>query len=474
MYHSDYSTRPATAAELLEASKKLYVQTEFLKRHRVDPNAPRIFKTPSEEELEGMYQNADDFTVVDIRPSNGMMFCVASRPTKSGARQTEVLRNSVNSAFQPLHKPPPRPPKSEQLKMKLSAFQSDSNSRKENAPLPNYEELTLQRRKKAAESQKPRPQPPPRPSLMSSRDELQTRIESRPAPQPRRRQTTTFFGAIDTYPEMTQSTYIDRPSSQMVERSTSTTNLTKSTPDLTVDVSPATPSVTPTTQVDSSYLSNGTSSSQQTSARSINSPDSGASSWKPPVTAKLSKMIEMKKPPLQQTASLKPQDSAAKPPAIPSSSLRRSISSKAVDSKLPGTSVNLKVVDNDFEERVQRWERRRTVGNNLGIATITAAPGLTTSWMEMPSTQDVEELFDSQGVDPTLLAHSPPTPSSDIPSDFTSITAQKERQDSPDEETVLYSVTCTTQAPPERPVSLMEKNARVLRWIHGCSMATNC
>uniref|UniRef100_A0A1I7SGS5 Ras-associating domain-containing protein n=1 Tax=Bursaphelenchus xylophilus TaxID=6326 RepID=A0A1I7SGS5_BURXY len=118
MYHSDYSTRPATAAELLEASKKLYVQTEFLKRHRVDPNAPRIFKTPSEEELEGMYQNADDFTVVDIRPSNGMMFCVASRPTKSGARQTEVLRNSVNSAFQPLHKPPPRPPKSEQLKMK--------------------------------------------------------------------------------------------------------------------------------------------------------------------------------------------------------------------------------------------------------------------------------------------------------------------------------------------------------------------
>ncbi|CAD5221952.1 unnamed protein product [Bursaphelenchus okinawaensis] len=469
MYRIDPGLRPGrTAAELLEASKKLYVQTEFLKKHKVNPNAPRMFKTPSEEELEGTYQNSEDFTVVDIKPSHGVMFCIASRRNN----ESEVLRNSVNSAFRPLRQTPPRPPKSEKVLLTVDRMKLDQLSRKENTQLPNYGELTLKRIAKTTEYSN---NASPENGLMVTSNKAcidattaenftrKGHINSRPAPFPRRRQTTTIFVEAQM-PVMTQSTYIERSSIKTVERSTSTNNLTKSTPDLTVEISPPTPSVTPTTQIDSSYLSNGTSSSQQTSIRSINSPDSGASSWKPPITAKLTKMLEVKRP-LNQT----------RVPQVPRHGLpiKRSISASCRSQHIiTANSImgSLKATDPDFVERVQRWERQRTAANNhLAVATVDAAPAMTSSWME-PSKKDVEELFNSQGLEAALLSPQPSTSVSDIPSDFTSITAQKERF----EEEQLYAVTCTTQAPAERPVSLMEKNARVLRWIRGCTMATNC
>jgi hypothetical protein len=75
-----------------------------------------------------------------------------------------------------------------------------------------------------------RPIPPPRRSLLNAQfDKEQKKVP--PVAMPRRRQTTTYFG------DLTQSTYIgESDSKRLRSQATSTTNLAKSTPDLSLEL----------------------------------------------------------------------------------------------------------------------------------------------------------------------------------------------------------------------------------------------
>jgi hypothetical protein len=129
--------------------------------------------------------------------------------------------------------------------------------------------------------------------------------------------------------------------------------------------------------------------------------------------------------------------------------------------------------DTDFEERIQRWERRKTLTNPIS----TLCPIVENK----AAKNEVQELFDSQGLDPRSLNELRATFSadeahddSDMISDFTSITAERKQIEKQDRDERETTPKCSLVA--EKPVSAFERNARVLRWIHGCSAATstNC
>lgn len=148
--------------------------------------------------------------------------------------------------------------------------------------------------------------------------------------------------------------------------------------------------------------------------------------------------------------------------------------------------------DVDFEEIVQRWESRKKITNPLSLCPIVEKA--TNIQQKVPSSTHsstkhaVHELFDSQGLDPRSLNELRATSSadevhddSDLVSDFTSITAERKQiEEMADDEDDQREVTPKRQLVPkstvEKPVSQFEKNARILRWIHGCTMetTTNC
>ncbi|KAI6176143.1 hypothetical protein M3Y97_00766500 [Aphelenchoides bicaudatus] len=504
--------RAPTALELLEASKKLYVQTEFLKSHKIDPNKPRLFRTDSEEELDQLYQNSLRLPV-ELQPSNfahpsppkfrdqtnGTLLYL-SKPTSQQTHLSSAMQQTRKSAFHPVQKTPPRPSKSDALKKRQFELASSTQSpyadvyytQPRPAPskimtqsLPSYEEFMKQEMENAKQKEN-RPVPPPRRSLLKTQ-------KAPPVAMPRRRQTTNYFGDIPSL--MTQSTYINDTSERMRSQATSTTNLlAKSTPDLSLEFllnSNVNSTLIPATSKHS------TTSSIQTGSTHFSSngttPELPAKSSEVPTRPQRSNSqlsAESSKPPRPPTKPTRVKRSTSNTVSRQSSSSFPSPdSSSTKDSGIlcntpEMTSMQITSSDADFEERVQRWERRKTVALTPSAFLQPINEKVSEPRAEATNSKSaVQELFDSQGIDPRLLneihaSSSEAHEDSDMVSDFTSITAERKHieEQADDERECTPKAGLPLVSEPEKPVSQFERNAKVLRWIYNCSMATstNC
>lgn len=356
------------------------------------------------------------------------------------------------SAFQPVA--PPRPPKNnfiQKRQIELASCSRWDPPKSLIQSLPSYEEFMRQGNNVEDGRQKEnRPIPMPRKSLLNAKS---NRIP--PVAMPRRRQTTTYFGDL---PQMTQSTYIgESDSKRLKSQATSTSNLAKSTPDLSIEV-----------------IMNGiTSESTQFSTDKVGQPKPSNDLFVRPLRSN-SQLVQ--KPPLPTTKST---NSTKIKRSVSNNVSRQSSSSfpspdSSKDSGVCTPEMNgLQIAsDTDFEERIQRWERRKTLTNPIP----TLCPILENKTVK----NEVQELFDSQGLDPRSLnelrsfSTDEPHDDSDLISDFTSITAERKQNEKHVEDERETTPKCALVA--EKPVSQFERNARVLKWIHGCSAATstNC
>ncbi|KAI6181350.1 hypothetical protein M3Y98_00819700 [Aphelenchoides besseyi] len=398
--------RSPTARELLEASKSLYVKTEALRTRRIDPTAPRLFRTPSEEDFDLFLPTAQTEPCVCVQAirspvnNNSRAPIVVPKPLNA----TSSLNSTPRSAFKPfgLLQSPPRPPKSEALRRRQIELIAKPPSI---SSAHVYEQVNLEN----LVIDPPAPKPLPRLSLLKKK--------STPIPPPRRRATTTLDELMPI--AMTQSAVIEG-SAHFRTQATSTTNLAQSTPDLTVD--------------DDLTLDLNLVATPSTAQASISVEDSAQRTTNLPHSQKHSTLSRN-----QRTASQKP----PRPPNTrrsgssfpsPDGSHNSSRDSGVVDDAVYAS--DMMAADPDFAERIQRWERRRT---------LTTPPQLPIR----PSK-------------PTELAQhaSGPSITSDATSEFTSISAVAVPIDSHP----------THEHQEIRPVSLNEKNARVLSWIYGCSV----
>lgn len=133
--------------------------------------------------------------------------------------------------------------------------------------------------------------------------------------------------------------------------------------------------------------------------------------------------------------------------------------------------------DADFEERVKRWERRRTI---VLVPHFLLRPPKEEEDLKVPvpkhSTNSVQAMFegpDLQTTSSTEEVHE----DSDMVSDFTSITAERKKNiedEHPDGECISKALSLISA--PDKPISQFERNTRVLRWlhgVHGCSTTTS-
>ncbi|GMR48805.1 hypothetical protein PMAYCL1PPCAC_19000, partial [Pristionchus mayeri] len=215
LYRSPAEEEP-TAAELLEATKRLYVKTDALKERKIDACTPRLFPSPAAYE---------DGHAAPRRPR-----VVAVAPSGSG------FRPSANSAFRPIVKEvaavaddvipevgedvaaPARPPKSTRIIQRARRLHQESicpisgQHRGSPPPLPpmrnhgadrssvGYE---LARRKSAPVTELTRPVPAPRLSKLST---ASSNSQPTPLPQPLpRRRTIQMDGSIIRVEDMSKS-----------------------------------------------------------------------------------------------------------------------------------------------------------------------------------------------------------------------------------------------------------------------------
>uniref|UniRef100_A0A1I7XRR2 FAM110_C domain-containing protein n=1 Tax=Heterorhabditis bacteriophora TaxID=37862 RepID=A0A1I7XRR2_HETBA len=181
-----FISRDSSAAELLEASKKLYVKTDLLKQRRVEPGQPRLFESADGENLslpcKRIYQ--------PILGSEGVVLnefhSVLSPPFP--------CIPSPHSAFRPPNETPPRPPKSEHIRQQITRLRSQELPHSP-PPVPprrlNYEITYLQKLHTEYEL---KPIPKPRLSIMNSFSSFSNLNKEYPRPKPR--QKTTIFNKI--------------------------------------------------------------------------------------------------------------------------------------------------------------------------------------------------------------------------------------------------------------------------------------
>uniref|UniRef100_A0AC35FA92 Uncharacterized protein n=1 Tax=Panagrolaimus sp. PS1159 TaxID=55785 RepID=A0AC35FA92_9BILA len=120
-----------SAAEILEETKKYYVKTRELKENKIDLSTPRLFKSPSEEEMEQIvYELRKQPSIKYPIPSTalrvthsfcspmtfGTSFCITGSTELPNRMQS--FTTSATSAFEPVIRTPPRPPKSEKIREK--------------------------------------------------------------------------------------------------------------------------------------------------------------------------------------------------------------------------------------------------------------------------------------------------------------------------------------------------------------------
>ncbi|KAI6207164.1 hypothetical protein M3Y94_00999200 [Aphelenchoides besseyi] len=323
--------RSPSARELLEASKSLYVKTEALRTRRIDPTAPRLFRTPSEEDFDLFLPTSQTEPCVCVQPirssanNNSRVPIVVPKPLNVNSSFNSTSR----SAFKPfsLLQSPPRPPKSEALRRR----QFELSAKPASIPSAHvYEQVNLE----TLTIDPPAPKPLPRLSLLKKK--------STPIPPPRRRVTTTLDELMPK--AMTQSALIEN-STYFRTQATSTTNLAQSTPDLTVD--------------DDLTLDLNLVATPSTAQASISVEDSPQRTANLPHLQKHSTL-----PRNQRLGSQKP----PRPPNTrrsgssfpsPDGSHNSSRDSGVVDDA--AYSSDLMAADPDFAERIQRWERRRTL-----------------------------------------------------------------------------------------------------------------
>ncbi|EYC13643.1 hypothetical protein Y032_0043g832 [Ancylostoma ceylanicum] len=137
-----------TAAEILEATKKLYVKTDALIQRKLEPGQPRLFSSTDDEELEWHQLPSPSAPALRI-PSRRSAFRLVSLPSTQNGGQMDH-----SSAC-----PPPLLPRS-------TSLSHDYPSQVESAW---------------------KPKPKPRLSVMRSMQELSMEEAERPQPKPRRK-----------------------------------------------------------------------------------------------------------------------------------------------------------------------------------------------------------------------------------------------------------------------------------------------
>ncbi|GMS96363.1 hypothetical protein PENTCL1PPCAC_18538, partial [Pristionchus entomophagus] len=227
LYGGLHLYRPAeeepTAAELLEATKRLYVKTDVLKDTKIDACTPRLFHSPPHETDHAAPRRP---RVVAVKPSGSGYF----RPSANSAFRPivkEVVIDEVLAAVDDVHPeddvhqdgtPPARPPKSTRIKQRARRLHQESicpisgQHRGSPPPLPpmrstepdrcsvGYE---LARRKSAPATEQARPVPAPRLSKLSS---ASSNSQPTPPPQPLpRRRTIQIDGSIIRFEDISKS-----------------------------------------------------------------------------------------------------------------------------------------------------------------------------------------------------------------------------------------------------------------------------
>ncbi|CAJ0602690.1 unnamed protein product [Cylicocyclus nassatus] len=138
-----------TAAEFLEATKKLYVKTDALIQRKLEPGQPRLFRSTDDEDEACYNLPSPSPSAISYRiPSKRSAFRVVRLPSTQSA-QLQLRRQSSS--------PPPLQPRSTSLHY------------------PSIKEPSY------------KPQPKPRLSLMRSMLELSMEEPERPQPKPRRK-----------------------------------------------------------------------------------------------------------------------------------------------------------------------------------------------------------------------------------------------------------------------------------------------
>uniref|UniRef100_A0A914DH97 Centrosome-associated FAM110 C-terminal domain-containing protein n=1 Tax=Acrobeloides nanus TaxID=290746 RepID=A0A914DH97_9BILA len=571
-----------TAAEILEATKKFYVKTDALKERKIDPSEPRIFKSPSEEEIEELARikkvQALSYrvsNVVSISPpttntddSNGVTFCITSAPV-----QYNPLKNSETSAFQPFIKSPPRPPKSAKIRQKLMAFEKPSTSETPPPIFPrkvkmDENEPTTQEENKDSENKENsgKPKPPPRPSLEK---------KTRPTPTPRRK-TTVLTDTISSMisnlnyadakstPDLRaipmgkysipsssiiiaqeDSDTLDDPYKNTMFTSMITVNLkpidvmsTSWAPDseylkpkpkrLRIPVRPtslAAPSdrnhimeaknaFNLSETVDLTPMSMGSMESEAKIPAQISNDET---SYRTPSTMGI-KRSHSSITPLMRTSHYSPGATSGIGSGLSErcSSERNSSSGGQVmsspttsrDSGVPeasgGSSDELEIqqVDKDFEDRIKRWDSRSVLRRHRSspkLSTFRAEPFREKTSTNDSLSNDKKETLNDTFFDEPLLAEKASSDESSLKREHSFLDELNSTEETTSSMFTSVSNRVNILAPPVttenesiagtnssvhggitngkavgngKQVSVIEKNARVIQWIHGCSLAS--
>ncbi|KAK6042783.1 hypothetical protein COOONC_19712 [Cooperia oncophora] len=148
-----------TAAELLEASKKLYVKTDVLRQRKIEPGQPRLFQSTDDEDHPCPKLPSPSLVVPHI-PSKRSAFRIVREPLSPPKKESVPLR-FTRYPVTVISPPPPPYPRSSSL---------SQHSPESEQPAPGW-----------------KPTPKPRLSIMRSMVELSTMDSEQPRPKPRRK-----------------------------------------------------------------------------------------------------------------------------------------------------------------------------------------------------------------------------------------------------------------------------------------------
>uniref|UniRef100_A0A914Z0U1 Centrosome-associated FAM110 C-terminal domain-containing protein n=1 Tax=Panagrolaimus superbus TaxID=310955 RepID=A0A914Z0U1_9BILA len=533
-----------SAAEILEETKKYYVKTRELKENKIDLSTPRLFKSPSEEEMEQIVSelrkrpsikypipsSALRVTQSFCSPTTfGTAFCITGSTELPNRMQS--FSTSATSAFEPVIRTPPRPPKSEKIREKQKLqIQPDIASTSTNLELP------------------PRPIPPPRRSLQKS--------NSRPIPPPRQRisMTTSYHSPLNFIPFESISSSED--ASNNLFNALSTPNLMNNS----ICCSSFEPyfasnnSLKPQDLMTSSWYGPLTSSTKLQPIKHIphriripvkphqltvtvigaknnsshtttlpklikpipiRSPDSAFKVMRSQSSITPSRLSSFHSPGTTSGAGTASGTSLSNPSVsefqIQNTNINKHILSSPTASKdsgahdcsIIGSEVEidesaLKQVDKDFEDRIKRWDsysapHQRISSQQQAIARPSIPPPIAPKPIltDNHDFKSINKFFDRCGFTSTTNSTPSETKVNDIEdiqsqsissvdSNFTSITDNKAQLDTNEmehqtkdcNESDAEQQQKTTTNVASKPVSIIEKNARVIQWIHGCTLAS--
>uniref|UniRef100_A0AC34FA14 Centrosome-associated FAM110 C-terminal domain-containing protein n=1 Tax=Panagrolaimus sp. ES5 TaxID=591445 RepID=A0AC34FA14_9BILA len=484
-----------SAAEILEETKKYYVKTRELKENKIDLSTPRLFKSPSEEEMEQIVfelrkrpsikypipSTALRVTQSFCSPTTfGTAFCITGSTELPNRMQS--FSTSATSAFEPVIRTPPRPPKSEKIREKQKLqIQPDIAASTSTTP--------------------PRPIPPPRRSLLQK--------STRPIPPPRQRiaMTTSYHSPSNFIPF--ESISFSEDSSNNLSNALSTPNL--------MNNSICCSSFEP-------YFNNKSSKPEDLMTSSwvkpipIRSPDSAFKVVRSQSSITPSRLSSFHSPGTTSGAGTISGTSLSNPSVadfqIQNTNINKHILSSPTASKdsgahdcsIIGSEVEidesaLKQVDKDFEERIKRWDsysspHQRISSQQQDIPRPSIPPPIAPKPIltENHEFKKIDKFFDRCGLPSTTDSSASETKVNDvedvqsqsissIDSNFTSITDNKVQLDTNEmeqqttkgydnESDAEQQQKTTTTNVASKPVSIIEKNARVIQWIHGCTLAS--